>query len=321
MHCIRDNERPAQAARKIAAATPGSVGQINDFARDILNIRGGRLGSGMGLLLESLWGYYTNDTLDDIGADYELGWITEHQYNDFGCLIEGAEWDPETREGELLRVETKSMNTDADESKGHFDEIQQELGQDDLLFVLLWSWDELEGRRLYPRITDHFVGRALPIAKLRDRLHLARGGSFVDRNDCPDGCDPDSCPHHGQPLNANDKRERLDGPQSCQPPNARFAANFGGLVRMLKTNSAEARNTFYQIRYESEPAHEYISFIYRNFPNEEYSQYIKKDWLRVAEDLGLEGNYQSLGKDDLVARIRSNFSKDEYHDALRELGA
>ena len=52
-----------------------------------------------------------------------MGWLAEHEYNDYACLEMDCEWNPKTREGEFFRIEAKSMNLDADESKGHFDEL------------------------------------------------------------------------------------------------------------------------------------------------------------------------------------------------------
>ena len=53
-----------------------------------------------------------------------------------------------------------------------------------------------------PLVMDHFIGPAREIAFLRDRLHVARGGAFVDKEHCPDECNADACTHGGEPLNA-----------------------------------------------------------------------------------------------------------------------
>lgn len=39
--------------------------EVNEFALKTLQTRGGRIGSGMGLLLEALWGYHLNVQLLD----------------------------------------------------------------------------------------------------------------------------------------------------------------------------------------------------------------------------------------------------------------
>ncbi len=232
---------PAEAAQAIQASADLVRDEINELAQRVFRTRGGRLGSGMGLLLEGLWGYYTTSQLEPLGL--ELAWIADHRYNDFSCidLETEAEWDPSTGEGELLRVEAKSMNLGADESKAHFDEPSDNIGVDDLLAVITWKWAE-HGGRVWPRVTEIFVDRAAPIAALRDVLHLARGGTFVDRYSCPDGCVPDLCQHHGEPLNANDKRERPQGPEATRvSAKVSAAQNFGGLVRMLKARGGEAK--------------------------------------------------------------------------------
>lgn len=198
------------------------------------------MGSGMGLLLEGLWGYHMSAVLTPYGID--IAWIADDQYNDYACADIAEEWDPDTKAGELLRIEAKSMNLGAVEPKGHFAELSERIDEDDLLLVLVWRWAAIDstGMRVWPKIEDAFVDRAKPLAQLRDALHIARGGSFVDRDRCPDGCKPDLCQHHGEPLNAKGKRERLQGPVLTKPANVPFAANFGGLKRMLATRGQEA---------------------------------------------------------------------------------
>lgn len=230
-----------EAADKIKASNLEVVRRINEFTEATFRTRGGRMGSGMGLLLEGLWGYHMSAVLDPFGI--EIAWIPDDQYNDYACADVAEVWDPHTRAGELLRVEAKTMNLGADETKGHFAELARNIGEDDLLLVLVWRWTSTNQvvDRVWPKVEDVFVDRAKPIAKLRDELHLARGGSFVDRATCPDGCAQSLCQHHGEPLNANDKRERLQGPESTRPSaKVAFAANFGGLKRMLGTRGAIA---------------------------------------------------------------------------------
>ena len=255
---------PTEASDRTKAVEPTVRRRINQLTRQVFRTRGGRLGSGMGLLLEALWGYYTTACLE--GDRLEMAWLVDHQYNDFACLDRHSEWDPQTREGELFRVETKSMNMGADESKAHFDELTYHIQSDDLLVVIAWRWAQLDNRRSWPSVGKIFVDRALPIAQLRDALHEARGGTFVDRATCPDGCAVESCTHHGEPLNANGKRERLSGPESCRvSTKVSHAANFGGLVRMLKAQGKEARATREAQIRENSIGRAYDDFIYRNF--------------------------------------------------------
>ena len=129
-----------------------------------------------------LWGYYTNQVLlNEAGeaAACEIGWLADQEYNDFACLLQGHPWTQADRTGELLRIEAKSMNAGAEESKAHFEELYGNLAPWDLLLVLVWSWDPADHFRVYPHILDHYIGFARSVAMLRDALHLARGGFFV----------------------------------------------------------------------------------------------------------------------------------------------
>jgi hypothetical protein len=281
---------PERAVEIILSASTDSVARINQFTRDVFHTRGGRIGSGMGLLLEGLWGYYVNQHLRervDEARDVEIAWITHHEYNDFACVYRGVAWDGPTRSGEIIRVEAKSMIASADESKAHFDEMAGYFSPHDLLVVLMWDWVALDEFSFYPHVREQFIGRAKEVAYLRDMLHLKRGGSFVDRDACPDECIPADCTHHGESLNANGKRERLSGPKTRRPANVPCAANFGGLVRMLKTGGEDARREFRRVRQDSETAHAYISFIHRNRPDEEINQYMKAEWLALADQLNV----------------------------------
>ena len=254
---------PTEAADRTKAVEPAVRNQINQLTREVFRTRGGRLGSGMGLLLEGLWGYYTTACL--AGDGLEMAWLVDHQYNDFACLDRCSEWDPATRTGELLRVEAKSMNMGADESKAHFDELAQNIRPDDLLAVIAWRWQRLDDRRSWPFVSEIFIDQALPIAHFRDALHEARGGTFVDRATCPDGCTMQTCTHHGEPLNANGKRERLSGPDSCRvSTRVSYAANFGGLVRMLKAQGRTARAVREALIQENAIGRAYDDFISRN---------------------------------------------------------
>lgn len=308
---------PDQATEVLISATGLACQQINAFASEVFRTRGGRVGSGMGTLLEALWGYYANRTLLEHGpfaGKIEIAWLANHEYNDFACLVTDQLWNARLKQGELLRIEAKSMNMGADESKGHFDELYNKLGTWDLLLVLVWGWKPVDEYRVSPQIIDHFIGNAKAIALLRDQLHIARGGNFVDRNNCPDGCSTENCRHDGEPLNASGKRERLWGPESLRPAKASYAANFGGLVRMLKTNSDSARAIIRKIRAENDDAHRYISFIHRNYPNEEKNQYRQSEWAWLAKQLGL--GTSGLSSDLIYSQIRA---QPNYQDALRSL--
>ena len=308
---------PLAVAELLKDATGDAIAEMNAFAAKVLRTRGGRMGSGMGTLLEALWGYYVNQGLERRGAEVEIAWLIGHQYNDFACVYVGREWDPSTKEGELLRVEAKSMNVEADESKGHFEQLGGFIGENDLLVVLLWRWERVDESHVCPKVTDTFIGGAKEIARVRDALHEARGGTFVVAGGCPDGCAVDACPHVGEPLNAAGKRERLSGPDSTRPSaRVAYAANFGGLVRMLKTNSSRAREALRVIRDQSDEAHAYITAIHRNFPDEEESQYVLEEWRLVAEELGIAAGGKS--RRQLAREIRD---KDPgYRERLRRLG-
>lgn len=251
-----------EAADLIRRISPNVTDDINQFMARTFKTRGGRMGSGMGLLLEGLWGYTTTQFLADRGI--EISWIAEDQYNDYAVTHSGEEWDVRTGEGELLRIEAKTMNLAADETKGHFAELSDNIAPNDLLLVMLWRWEPLDENGFYvaPRILDVLLERARPIAKLRDQLHEARGGTFVSRFNCPDECSPERCSHHGEPLNASGKRERVSGPEATRPSNkVSFANNFGGLKRMLATRTAEAKELKRSIYNQDREAAKYIDFL------------------------------------------------------------
>jgi hypothetical protein len=126
---------------------------------------------------------------------------------------------------------------------------------------------------------------------------------------------PEVCKHHGEPLNASGKRERLSGPESTRPSaKVSYAANFGGLVRMLKTNSEAARRIFREVRATDSVAHDYISFIHRNFPDEEKNQYLAAEWKQAARLMGI--NITGLSIQEVIHQVRS---VSNYQDALRDL--
>ena len=283
-----------------------AIERLNEFSSKTFRTRGGRIGSGMGSVIEALWGFSLNQLLEQKRHHIELAWMYGHGYNDFACIQRDAEWNPETGEGELLRVEVKSMVASADESKAHFDRLKHELHETDLLVVFLWDWIAVgdSGRRVSPQIKDYFIGRALDVAMLRDALHEMRGGTFVKAGRCPDKCEEQPCVHVGEPLNASGKRERLTGPKKKRvSQSVSYAANFGGLVRMLKCSSSEARKTFRKICKRNDTAWEFASFIHCNLPAEEESLYSKADWVRVGKILKLKNLPQD--KSELIRQIRA----------------
>ena len=223
----------------------------------------------MGSVIEALWGFHLNSILKrEKDIPYELGWIYGHEYNDFACILRGQDWNPETKDGELFRVEVKSMVASADESKAHFDRLQHEFAENELLAVFLWDWKVIadQPKNVYPAILDYFVGYALPIAKLRDALHLERGGSFIQKGNCPDGCTIQNCTHIGEPLNASGVRERRSGPDSSKGAGVSYAANFGGMLRMLGSRGKNGKDIL-KNEYASDPTKaRFIDFMARKFP-------------------------------------------------------
>ena len=259
---------PAQAATKIISATPAVITEVNKFTASVFHTRGGRIGSGMGSVIEALWGFFLNKKLaEEPGIDYQMGWIYGHEYNDFSCVKSDEDWDPETRVGELLRVEVKSMVASADESKAHFDRLQSELETEDMLAVFVWDWTPLaaNSKDNYPKILDHYVGLALPIAKLRDDLHVARGGSFVSQGYCPDDCNSRTCTHVGEPLNKSGVRERRTGPEKSKRGKVSYAANFGGMLRMLGSRGFEGKKILSDHYNSDDDVKRFLDFMGRQF--------------------------------------------------------
>lgn len=289
--------------------------KMNEFSSNVLKTRGGRIGSGMGALLEALWGYMMNQIiLKKPELDCEIAWFPDNQYNDFSCIKKDIPWDETTREGEYFRIEVKSMNTGADESKAHFAALEKEIEKNDVLLILVWEWRQIDATHYSPIVIDSFFDRASGVAKLRDALHIARGGSFVKAGNCPDVCEDIPCKHVGEPLNASGKRERLSGPETTRPSlKVSYAANFGGLVRMIKTDNEAARSVFRKIRKENGVADHYISFIHKNFPSEEKNQFTTAELKKVATQLGIEDCPNN--KDALYQQISLI---DGYQDVLRD---
>lgn len=268
---MKNNKRALahSAADTIITSTHVAVDAVNAFTEQVFHTRGGRIGSGMGSVIEALWGFHLNATLKkDKDILYELGWIYGHEYNDFACVLREEDWNPETKDGELFRVEVKSMVASADESKAHFDRLQHEFAENELLAVFLWDWKAVKDqpKNVYPAILDYFVGYALPIAQLRDSLHLERGGTFIQKGNCPDGCAAQNCTHIGEPLNASGVRERRSGPESSKGPSVSYAANFGGMLRMLGSRGKNGKDIL-KNEYSSDPTKSrFIDFMARNFP-------------------------------------------------------
>ena len=310
---------PADAIHLIQTEAPNALTALNTFSKEAFRTRGGRLGSGMGSLLEAVWIYFTNRALhnkDAEAADCEIGWLPDHEPNDFACVLRDTPWTPSTREGELFRIEAKSMNVSVDESKAHFTELRESIGPYDQILILTWKWIEIDEWRFCPQVIDYLICPAEPVAALRDALHIARGGSFVVGGSCADNCTQNPCAHTGEPLNASGKRERKGGPDATRP-SARvpFANNFGGLVRMLKTNNASARKIFREQRAGDVVAHEYISFIHRNFPEEEINQYTIAEWRQVGAHSGLI--VRDKNASNIAQELRA--TTPEYQQLLRDL--
>jgi hypothetical protein len=248
----------------ISSSSQEVIDRLNQFTEQTFTTRGGRIGSGMGLLLEGLWGYYTNQLLKKNGIDFEIAWLGDHQYNDFALVKRDKMWEPKTKQGELLRVEAKSMIRSADESKAYFDALKTQIDSNDLLLVLIWDWAPIDDYRKFPKVNDYFLGNALRLAALRDALHEARGGCFVQDGACPDRCGS-GCSHVGEPLNARGKRERVSGPESTRPSmKVSFSANFGGLTRMIGTRTKVAKATKLRLCREDPVAKDYVAFIDRS---------------------------------------------------------
>ena len=209
----------AEAVATVTGDTPKAIETLNSFSHTAFRTRGGRLGSGMGSLLEALWVYFINSALFNEGGEArecEIAWLEDHELNDFACVHRDAKWTPGTRDGELFRVEAKSMNIGVDESKSHFTELQKSIGPHDQLLVLTWRWENVDEWRVYPKVLDFILSPSKPLAVLRDALHKERGGTFVEEGACPDDCEGATCPHIGEPINAAGVRERISGPNSTK---------------------------------------------------------------------------------------------------------
>jgi hypothetical protein len=83
---------------------------------------------------------------------------------------------------------------------------------------------------------------------------------------------------------------------------------------MLKTKE-NARKVFRKARAENAVAHEYISFIHRNFPDEEINQYTVGEWRTLASHVGLNGK----GKEALEILEELKATTPGYQELLRDL--
>ena len=142
---------------QIACLSNKACQRMNAFSSQILKTRGGRIGSGMGTLLEALWGYMMNQIiLEETDLDCEIAWFPDNQYNDFSCIRRDAVWDATTHAGEYFRIEAKSMNTGADESKAHFAALDSEIKQNDALLILIWEWRKIDDLHFSPELLIAF---------------------------------------------------------------------------------------------------------------------------------------------------------------------
>ena len=169
--------------------------------------------------------------------------------------------------------------------------------------MLLWRW-QVVGAHVQPVVKDYFLGPAREVCEVRDALHIARGGSFVDRAQCPDNCVPAQCRHHGEPLNASGKRERDTGPASCRvSQSTSYAANFGGMVRMLKADSKKARAELRRVCRSNSTSRGYVEFVWSHLPNEEANHFTAEEWRECAARHSVPTT--GLGRDALVAAVRA----------------
>ena len=97
------------------------------------------------------------------------------------------------------------------------------------------------------------------------KLHVARGGTFVAADSCPDGCPAATCAHAGEPLNSSGVRERRAGPEAARGSKTSYQANFGGLKRMVAAR-ADARPVLEEQMAQSEVRRAYVEFV-RSFPS------------------------------------------------------
>src|SRR5438105_5775950 len=91
---------PLEVQAEVIAATPIACEEINRFSAKVFKTRGGRMGAGMGVLLEAPWAYYVDQgrPARAVGNEgWEIGWLPDNEYNDFACIQCELPWDPETQ--------------------------------------------------------------------------------------------------------------------------------------------------------------------------------------------------------------------------------
>jgi hypothetical protein len=71
--------------------------------------------------------------------------------------------------------------------------------------------------------------------------------------------------HEGEPLNASNIRERKTGPVASRGAKVSFAANYGGLKRMLGTRGSGAAKVYANFKASQRDAAKYIQFCEKNF--------------------------------------------------------
>jgi hypothetical protein len=288
---------PEQAERILREAHCRITDRVNAFSESHLLTVGGREESGLGALIEALWCFNANQILTSDNAPFSVSWMSGNAYNDFAIVQNDLEWDPETHQGEIFRIEAKSMFSGADEPKGHFDHTLAKIGEFDQLLVIIWEWSRPTTRNLrHPIITSQFLGRAKPVAAYRDLLHRQRGGWFIGDKDskdeiCPDGCSSVPCKHFGEAINESGVRERRFGPESRKGRGATAnASNFGGLVRMLAVKGAEKKNTAREFLLSNPMALEFVDFMYKNLPSKGDSFFSASEIRKIARQHNVE-NY------------------------------
>ena len=187
-----------------------------------------------GILFEAMWGYYMKKELESFG--HSLKWICKNQYNDF--------YITDDKENFVCNIEVKTLCVNSDESKSHFDAIQSELLNTDLLFVSAWKWN-INNTSMSPCVTKSEYFLSKNIAKMRDDLHILRGGSFINN----------------EPINASGFMERITGPENNKPLKISHMSNFGGLVRMLGTKSKNSKQKLEEYYQHDVECKNYINLV------------------------------------------------------------
>jgi hypothetical protein len=72
-----------QVFQEILNYTPAAIEDVNALTIQAFQTRGGRIGSGLGGVIEALWGFYVNKRLTEANYGAEFAWISGHEYNDF----------------------------------------------------------------------------------------------------------------------------------------------------------------------------------------------------------------------------------------------